>query len=169
MTTLHFGVNDIPYSDAAASMTAQQRRTLRWRTKKKPWQHLCGHISTGDVAEILERRYGIYQYFYQQRQEMIASAIEQAIQIKLENLMMGAPADQNQPLFSEGDLVAIEEQFRKDLDEMRFDGLPGVPTQAALKGINHRLKHPYARTNPPRPSFIDTGTYQANARVWAEE
>jgi hypothetical protein len=45
-------------------------------------------------------------------------------------------------------------------------GIPGTPTQAALRGVNHRRRHPYRRSNPRRPSFIDSGLYEASMRAW---
>ena len=56
-------------------------------------------------------------------------------------------------------------------------GIPGVPTQAALNGVNHRFKNPRGKwtgkgkdrkfqRNPRRPSFIDTGMYQASSKAW---
>jgi len=45
-------------------------------------------------------------------------------------------------------------------------GYPGIPTGAAEAGVNHRLLHPYAKDNPERPSFIDTGQYQADFKSW---
>jgi hypothetical protein len=52
--------------------------------------------------------------------------------------------------------------------EIESMGLRGVPTKAALKGINHRLRHPYRKSNPRRPSFVDTGLYVASFRAWME-
>ena len=102
--------------------------------------------------------------------DTVIPALEDAMRVKLENLLLGAPVDIDAPLFNEGDLSAIEERFRRFIDDRELDGrVSGVPTQAALKGVNHRLKHPYAKSNPSRPSFLDTGLYQANARVWISE
>ena len=49
--------------------------------------------------------------------------------------------------------------------EMEKLGYPGVPTKAALMGVNHRLKK---KRGPRRVSFIDTGQYQANLTNWVE-
>jgi hypothetical protein len=55
------------------------------------------------------------------------------------------------------------------LQEVEKLGIPGVPTQAALKGISHRLKHPYRKSNPRRPSFVDTGEYMRSAAFWIDD
>ena len=60
----------------------------------------------------------------------------------------------------------IETAFKLFLGQQEMNGVvPGVPTKAALKGVNHRMLHPYAKRGP-RSSFIDTGLYQANFKVW---
>jgi hypothetical protein len=65
---------------------------------------------------------------------------------------------------------AIKTEFNKFIDSKAMDGVqPGVPTAAALAGVNHRLKHPYAKGNPVRPSFKDTGLFEQSMRSWIEE
>lgn len=141
---LHLGVVDAPYS-----------------TK--------GSTTTGDVAEILESRYGIMETFYRTNEDEIVAALEAAMQGKLETLLLGGPVDTAE-LFSDGDFGPIEQAFRKFLDTEGMRGrAAGVPTAAAQAGVNHRLLHPYAKSNPPRPSFIDTGSYQTSMRAWIEE
>ena len=162
---LILGVVDIPYS---ASLTAHERRTARWRHAKRSWQGLSGTQTTGDVAEILEARYGVMQHFWEAHGEECASDLADVLMGKIENALMGAP--EQDASIVEGDLGRIEERFRAMLDNRELDGrVEGVPTQAALRGVNHRLAHPYARGNSARPSFIDTGAYQNSMRAWIEE
>ncbi len=40
--------------------------------------------------------------------------------------------------------------------------MPCIPTLRAMMGISKRFKD---KKGPPRPSFIDTGTYQATMRA----
>ncbi len=64
----------------------------------------------------------------------------------------------------------LGDAFRIFIDQKELDGvIPGVPTQAALRGVNHRLMRPYAKSNPVRPSFKDTGLYEASFRAWVEK
>jgi hypothetical protein len=62
----------------------------------------------------------------------------------------------------------MHQMFNEFIDRRGMDGMPGVPTDAARLGINHRLKHPYAKANPERPSFKDTGTYMQSFTAWVE-
>lgn len=157
MTTLHLGVIDIPYSGAAVEVQGSKRRR-----KIK-----AGDQTTGDVAEILEAKYRVMEVFYEAHQDEIAKSMEDGLSAALESLMMGSPIG----LDPFGSAVAATEQaFKKFLDNKEMDalGVPGVPTEAALKGVNHRLKHPYAMSNPERPSFIDTGLYENSFKVWID-
>jgi len=52
------------------------------------------------------------------------------------------------------------------MKEVEKLGIPGVPTKAALRGVNHRLKHPYRRRGA-RPSFVDTSLYMSSFKAWA--
>ncbi len=165
MTTLCLGVDDIPY---ARAMSAPQRRAARWRQGRPPWRGLGGLTTTGDVAEILERKYGIVSTFALLHGQDIIDGVEHAMQDKLENLLMGGPVSDE--LFSPGDLGSIEQAFRAFLDNRGMDGrASGVPTGAAERGVNPRLAHPYARGNPARPSFIASGLYQASFRAFIME
>lgn len=162
---LHLGVNDIPYSQTIAP---PQARTIRWRRKLKPWQAIAGTQTTGDIAQILEARYGIMAFFADAHgQDVIVPELENVIGGKLENLLMGGPSQDK--IFEEGDLSGIEHAFRQMLDNRELDGrIPGVPTAAAERGVSHRMSNPYAKRGP-RPSFIDTGLYSAQMRCWVEE
>lgn len=163
---LHYGVADVPYADI---LTTHERRNLRWRTKRKPWQSLPGTTTTGDVAEILEARYGIFGHFQDKYGSEIGDMLAEAMEHRLEAVLSGAPIS-NAPVLPEGSLGAIEQKFRSFLDNREMDGaVPGVPTEAAKRGYNPRLAHPYAKDNPSRPSFIASGNYQAHARVWMTE
>lgn len=144
MPVLHLGVTDIPYANEHS-------------------------VSTGDVAQWLENRYHLMEVFVEDTGgvEAIAKALEASAGEALESIMLGSnSAGISLTAQAETD---IETEFKHYLSQQRFDGLiPGVPTQAALKGVSHRFKHPYAKGNPERPSFIDTGTYQANFKVWVD-
>jgi hypothetical protein len=120
--------------------------------------------STGDVALILESKYHIMETFYNANKSAIMKDLEESVKGKLEDILMGAPPDGNP--FLQG-TSAIADSFKKFLSSGRIEsmGIKGVPTQAALKGINHRLK---SGVGPRRPSFIDTGLYQASFTAWVD-
>jgi hypothetical protein len=127
-----------------------------------------GTTTTGDVAEILEARYGIMEKFWELHGEEIADMIAEAMQAKLENVLMGAPVEVDD-ILSEADLGKVAQKFRDFLDNKELDGIvPGVPTQAARSGVSHRMRSTRAVGRDPRPSFIDTGEYQAAFQAWLE-
>jgi len=152
MVTLHLGVNDLPYANAPRGMRARKVRS--------------GQQTTGDVAGWLEGRYGIMQAFFDRKQDQIVDELGKSVVGSLESMLMGAPPRLNP--FAAG-ASEIEDMFKQFLStkEVERVGLPGVPTQAALRGVDHRKKRPYAR-RPARPSFIDTGLYFANFRAWVD-
>ena len=155
MTTLSLGVYDVPYADAdnsapASSKPRKGRAPKRLRRTKT--------TSTGDVAEILETKYGIMQAFFDYYQEKITAKLESDIAAQIENLFLGAPPAPNPFAGLESFVKSCFSDFLS-LRQVEMVGLKGVPTQAALSGVNHRMKHPYAKRGP-RPSFIDTGLYE---------
>lgn len=162
---LVLGVNDVPYNQGRPAP-----RRVRVRTRKGKQEAssapASGQQTTGDVAGYLEEKYHVMQTFAERYMPEIGNALAHGMAGAIESLVAGAPASP-QPLA--GALAEIEEGFRVFLDQEELAGSPGVPTEAALKGINHRLKHPYAKANARRPSFIDTGLYEANLRAWVEE
>lgn len=157
MTTLHLGVHDIPYVDAGAT-------------------------STGDVAQILEDRYGVMDGFVFLHKEDIAEDIAISAADALESMMQGAPVLIDP--FGAG-TSRIAERFRDYLDKEEIVNAGGtlnfgkVPTQAALDGVSSRFKlgkqaGQYVKgkrgrkklKGKRRPSFIDTGLYQATFAAW---
>ena len=123
----------------------------------------AGAITTGDVASILEAKYGLFSAFYKSREQSIADNMALSMKGALEALVMGHRVDP----WGAG-TQNIQKEFRDFISTKEAErvGLPGVPTKAALKGVNHRLKHPYRKGNPRRPSFRDTGLMSASCRAW---
>lgn len=148
---LHLGVADVPYN-------------LRPSRRRKS---AAGTKTTGDVAEILEAKYHIMEVFFEEEKTGIAADLEDGLVGAVESLMMGAPVRLDP--FGSG-TSAIEDRFKTFLSTSAIEklGIPGVPTQAAIQGVSHRLKRPRAKTNPRRPSFIDTGLFQASFKSWVE-
>lgn len=150
MPTLNLGVIDVPYAE---------RPSGRRRRRKGG-----GGKTTGDVAEILEARYHVMEHFWEIFQRDNVQDIEESLQAAIENLFAGGPV--NITGF-EGSLSKMEDRFKQMLSLRVLDtlGFPGIPTEAALRGVNHRLKRPYKR-RAARPSFIDTGLYQSSFKTW---
>ena len=145
MPVLHLGVIDQPYNEPPGK--GQKR---------------IGAETTGDVAEILEKKYHVMEVFYGKYKADIAKDLETSLVGALENLLMGAPATAD-PFASASS--KIENKFRKFLTNKEMDGRAGIPTEASLLGISHRFKR---MRGPPRPSFIDTGLYENSFKAWID-
>ncbi|MBL0907810.1 MULTISPECIES: hypothetical protein [Pectobacterium] len=116
--------------------------------------------TTGDVAELLEAKYQIMQTFFDRYGNEIADLMSNDLASNLENMLAGAPPSRD-PLAES--MSRIHGLFVAFLDNEEMSGTPGVPTRRALLGISKRFKN---KKGAPRPSFIDTGTYQAAMRTW---
>lgn len=148
---LHLGVIDIPYGEAETVEEAYK----------------SGHFSiqsTGFVAELLEEKYSVMDNFFYLHKDDIAFDMEKSLAGILEDMMMGTPHDADP--FSSA-MSKVEDQFKTYLDkeEIVATGQFGVPTKAALEGRSIRFKY---KKGPRRPSFIDSGLYQANFKAWIE-
>ncbi len=161
MTTLHLGVIDIPY----AYDQEGERKTKKRKGKKK--KQVIKSITTGDVAEILEENYGVMETFFEVHEEKIIGHLEEALAGSLESLVMGAP--QTGDPFASG-TQQINEMFKEFIlsGEAENVSIQGTPTKAALRGVSHRKAHPYAKANPRRPSFYDTGMYVDHFMSWVD-
>ncbi|CDY79475.1 hypothetical protein BGLT_02256 [Caballeronia glathei] len=162
--TLNLGVIDIPYSNAPPAEKVPQAKKGKANKPLKP-KSSGGTKTTGDVAEILEDKYGIMDTFAYVQLPDIAKALEESIAGSLETLLMGGMPSANPFASAESKITAMFKQFLAT-GAIEHMGIEGVPTQAALNGVNHRLKHPYAKGNPRRESFIDTGLYQSHFLAW---
>lgn len=162
MPILHLGVIDIPYA-YEKEVVGKKGKVLK---KKKKVVH---SQTTGDVAEILEDKYHIMELFFEEHEahNLITGAIEEALKGSLESMAMGAPPTEN-PFAAA--TQAIDEAFKRFITEGAVErlGIPGTPTEAALKGVSHRKAHPYAKANARRPSFVDTGLYVDSFISWID-
>lgn len=192
MTTLHLGVIDIPYATQVPEAARRVVHRVHADGSVETFTAApSGGETTGDVAAILEDKYHVMEVFYEDLgADLIMKALENSAAGAIESLLMGAASgpfadfshvadaslrtrleSANTPSLTisaraEGE---IEAAFRIFLDQREMDGVvPGVATAAAKKGVNHRFKHPYAKANKERPSFVDTGTYQAAFKAWVD-
>lgn len=127
-------------------------------------------VGTGDVAQILEKRYGVLTGFAVQHLQDIADDMASSYAGALETMMMGGPAG-NPGKAATAKIASRAKLYLSSMEAERVLA-PGVkkfpvPTGAALAGINHRKKNP--RTGIRRPSFIDTGMYENSLVAWMEE
>lgn len=157
---LNLGVIDLPYQTVPTKVAKAKKGKAN-----KPKAVKAGEQTTGDVAHWLENKYGVMQGFVELHMPDIATAIEDSLAGAIESLMQGAPPRHD--VFGTATNM-IETLFKftyLDKEEITQTGAQGVPTEAAKQGVNHRLK---LNRGPKRPSFIDTGLYQASFKSWVE-
>jgi len=154
---LHLGVIDHPYA------FAKPIKAFKFTSTKALSARAALPISTGDVAKILEARYGVMGVFARIHRKEINAAVVNEMEGALESLLMGRRVALNNR-----DIGKIGTAFRDFISTREAErcGIPGTPTLAAKRGVNHRLAHPYASGNPRRPSFRDTGFYMASFVSW---
>lgn len=154
MTILHLGVVDIPYAE-------EPRKTARPEKGDNA-------RSTGDVAEYLENKYHVMEHFFQAHGDDIAALLENSVAGSLETLLMGGVTPPGFDLNASA-LEQIKKLFSKFLSNREMDalGYPGIPTLASIMGVNHRFKS--GKGTPGRPSFIDTGLYEASFKAWIDK
>lgn len=161
MTTLHLGVIDIPY----AYEQEGERKTKKRKGKKK--KKVVKSTTTGDVAEIIEEKYHLMETFFEVHEDRIAEVLTESLAGAVESQLMGAPASADQFAAGTQEINAMFKHFVASREAERVN-IPGTPTRAALKGVSHRRAHPYAKANPRRPSFIDTGLFVDNFMSWID-
>lgn len=168
MTVLHFGVIEQAYVHEPVAGAA--RKGKKWRRS----DIIGGEgATTGDVAEILEARYHIMEVFFEVHRDKIVEEVEKAYAGAMNSIANGQTNAGLNPLAGAAEEIQImfsDFLSQKEMDNLSVNGYFGkyqVPTRAAQRGVSHRFAHPYAR-RPPRPSFIDTGTYQNSFRVWSD-
>ncbi|OYY59039.1 MAG: hypothetical protein B7Y55_01125 [Polynucleobacter sp. 35-46-207] len=135
MSTLHFGVLDVAYVEEGRSTT------------------------TGDVATILEEKYGVMQMFIDLHEDEIGELLAH----RMAGLINNVANDRPVPM-GDVDFPKVDAQFRDYLDKGEWEKQTGMPTAAALAGKSKRKKS--GKYDGPRPSFVDTGLYQKSFKTW---
>lgn len=121
-------------------------------------------LMMSQLADILEAKYHVFEHFWQAHKDEITDELVSALNKELFQEGSGRKIQ-----FSNRALSEIKHKFSQFLTMKEMDslGYPGIPTKASLAGVNHRMKHPYAK-RPARPSFIDTGQYMASFIAWLD-
>ena len=138
--------------------------------------------TTGDVAEILEKEYGVMEVFFEAKKEKVLSFVNDILVHQIEALTQGAPPPPGGKIF----VPEIESLFRDFVTTREIESITGQ-TEAARLGISHRFKNAQNKTVSPqdvvagkggavksvavasrgsRPSFVDTGLYVASMKAW---
>jgi hypothetical protein len=156
---LHLGVIEQHYADPNEIQRFHE-------TMKRALGEGYGPVqTTGDVATLLEEKYHIMEHFFELHGQEVADDMSASVGSALEAALMGAPATLDPTATG---LSKTQERFRTMIENRELEGLgyPGVPTQAAIKGISHRLK---GKRGERRPSFRDTGLLERSFTAWIEE
>jgi hypothetical protein len=165
MLTLVLGEVEVPYDHRPpAPKRVAKARPGKQRRRKRSGGGVGGAKTTADVAKILEQKYGLFQLFYTLHQADIAQALADGMGDALASIMAGAPLTIDPHGAA---METIRDKFVTFLETEEAAGyIAGVPTAAALKGVNHRLKRPYKKSNPRRPSFIDSSQMETAFVAW---
>lgn len=128
--------------------------------------HLDSRITTGDLAQILESKYDLFRGFYEFHAEQIDGILARSIDSALSDLINTGHAPENP--YSDGceEITALFKSFL-DTGASESIGMIGAPTEAALKGINHR-KSAFQK-GARRPSFEDTLMLRNSLLAWMEK
>ena len=156
MPTIHLGVVDLPYGH-----TENIGKVKKGKNAGKPYAS-----TTGDVAEILEEKYGVMEAFWTLHEQEILDAFSESIVGEMDSILEGKPYSFRAFASGEDEVVNLFDKFlsNKEMDRV---GRGDIPTEAAKRGVSHRFKHPYAR-RASRPSFIDTGLYEYSFFCWVD-
>jgi hypothetical protein len=127
-----------------------------------------GVTTTGEVADILEKKYNVMDVFFELYGKKIADDIAKSMIDDMDALMHGEMVS-TVPMA--GAMQKIEHSFRNYLDADEWQQTTGQAIAAAQNGVSHRFKSVRgvaAKQRGPRPAFIDTGLYQSSFRAWVK-
>jgi hypothetical protein len=169
LTILHLGVIDVLYNDNDIDQPIELVKNIKKRKFKKPIkqkeQKKNTVVSTGFVAEILENKYHIMENFINLQMKDFTQELENALVGSFETMVRTGIAAE-EPFQTA--CSKLEHSFKLFLSLKKLDalGIDGVPTKAAKDGISKRFKKGQGPKN--RPSFIDTGLYEASFKAWID-
>lgn len=117
--------------------------------------------TVGDVAEILEDKFGVMGIFAGLHGKDIAENLADSLAGELENIAAGkrVPAD---PLLSA--YPKIEATFRRYIEKEEH----GIHLKKHdTRPAGTRKKRQYRKVEAKHTAFVDTGAYKASFKVWA--
>jgi len=126
-------------------------------------------LTTDDVANILEAKYGLFSNFTEMYTGDIAEILAESISATTENLFKRTfrqifGGEKPDP-YAKG-LQEIEDLFKEYLDNEWLTGVvAGVPTKDALRGYHRMLGKAGRYTGVRRPSFVDTATLRNSIKA----
>lgn len=138
-----------------------------------------GNLSSYDLGKILEEKYTLFSTYVEVHEKDIEHELSEAVVGALETYMATGHIPK-QPFDSAGQELSLG--LKRFIYKEELAGkVAGVPTQAALEGLSTRTvrgtvptkvrkgqKFKRVKTGVRRPSFIDTGIFEASTKVWIE-
>jgi hypothetical protein len=138
-----------------------------------------GGLSSYELGKILEEKYTLFSSFVDIHHGDIEHELCEAVAGAFETFQATGHVAK-QPFDSAGQ--QITKQLKEFIYKEELAGkVAGVPTQAALEGLSTRTmsgktprkvrkgqKFKRVKTGVRRPSFIDTGIFEASTKVWIE-
>lgn len=123
-----------------------------------------GGTTTHEVAEILEKKYGVMDVFVQAHRQAILDDVSKAYVTMLKRYLKTGSAWGNHHEFP---LERTDAAFRDYLSRDEWQKLTGRTIGAAQGGISSRKKA--GRYETARPAFIDTGLYRRSFRAFLQK
>lgn len=131
-----------------------------------------GNTSYG-VGKILEEKYTLFSSYVEMHQKDIERELCEALVGAFETFQATGNIAR-QPFDAAGQELSLG--LKKFIYEEELAGkVAGVPTLAALEGVTTRkvsrgkkTKFKRTKTGIRRPSFIDSGVFEASTKVWIE-
>jgi len=136
-------------------------------------------ITSYGLGNILEEKYTLFSAFVDIHQQEISNQLSESLAGAMETFLATGNMPKN-PFNAAGEELTLS--LKKYIYTEELAGkVAGVPTQAALEGISTRTmngknprkvkggqKFKRVKTGVRRPSFIDTGIFEASTKVWIE-
>jgi len=132
-----------------------------------------GGITSHGLGKILEEKYTLFSSYVEMHHKDIENELCQAIVGAFETYQATGYIAK-QPFDAAGQELTLG--LKQFIYKEELAGkVAGVPTQAALEGVTtrkvgrgKRAKFKRVKTGVRRPSFIDSGIFEASTKVWVE-
>ena len=123
-----------------------------------------GATTTGEVAEILEKKYDVMATFVDAHADKIKDDVASVYVLFLNNYLKTGETWGGHKEFP---LEKVDSEFSDYLDRDEWQRITGRTIMAAALGLSSRKKD--KQYSGPRPAFIDTRLYQRSFRAFLKK
>ncbi len=123
-----------------------------------------GGTTTGEVAEILEKKYDVMGTFVDAHADKIKDDVASVYVLFLNNYLKTGETWGGHKEFP---LEKVDAEFKDYLDRDEWQRITGRTIMAAALGLSSRKKD--KQYSGPRPAFIDTRLYQRSFRAFLKK